>query len=75
MWTAHSEIPASGNQAADRRTVQLQFAWCVSRKLLDRNKLAHGASLRMLAAVRRLFFPMMGIGAQDTALFAFGQMY
>jgi len=37
--TAHSEIPAIRKSGpADRRTVQLQFAWCVSRKLLDRNK-------------------------------------
>src|SRR5450432_3675012 len=44
---------------ADPRTVQLQFTWCVSWKLLDRNELAHGAASARLAAVRRLFFPMM----------------
>src|SRR6266404_8907654 len=70
----HAEI-----RPADRRTVQLQFTWCVSRKLLDRNELAHGAASAWFAAVRRLFFPMMWLlsdavasVAQDTAFFAFG---
>src|SRR3984893_14580594 len=54
-----AKSPQAKIRPADRRTVQLQFTWRVSRKLLDRNELAHGAASAWLAAVRRLFFPMM----------------